>query len=245
MKTKFIFVILAGLAAGSSTLVSITSSDTFDQKFAIIQTCEPVVRPVIGEALPATGQVRLAINVDSTGKLVDWMVIDYAHLRYANAAVEAVKQWEYKPAVFNGTPIGVRTELVFDFEARGQVVSLSGIDTIAALLRGIGGNQQIRSVCAGRELDSPPKPIVVVSPLPVRSVGVNSEDRGVRVDFFIDETGRPRMATVDARANELMAASSLQAIEQWRFTPPTRKGYPISVRASQWFDFSQSLAVSK
>ena len=246
MKTTFgIAVIMAGAALVLPSLLAESKPDSLDQKFTIIQTCEPSVNPGIGEALPALGRVRLVINVDATGKLVDWMLIDYACARYADAAVNALKKWQYRPAIYNGEPIGVRTEIVFNFETRGQVVSLTGIDTLAALTKSITGDRQIQHVCKGDELDVAPRPLVVVSPLPIQPVDLKNAPQGVRVDFYIDETGRPRMATVDMEGNALMAAASLEAIEQWRFTPPTRKGHPVAVRASQWFDFGHAMAAAK
>jgi len=247
MKTTYGYlVLLIGFVVGPALPVAAISSDVADQKFAIIRTCEPSVRSLIGEALPAFGQVRLVVSVDETGKLVDWMLLDYAHVRYADAAVDALRKWQFRPAIVGGVPVGVRTEIVFDFETRGQVVSLACVDTMAVLMKRLAGDQQIRLLCRAGELDATPKPIVMVSPLPVQQVGGEAPPRGVLVDFYIDETGRPRMATVASdRGNELMASAALEAIGQWRFTPPTSKGRLVAVRASQWFDFSKTAVAEK
>ena len=86
---------------------------------------------------------------------------------------------------------------------------------------------------------------IVISPTPPKPENAPREVKGVTVDFYIDETGRPRMPTVNGRGNELMAASAVEALEQWRFTPPMRKGDPVAVRASQWFDFSEAVVTAK
>jgi hypothetical protein len=67
----------------------------------------------------------------------------------------------------------------------------------------------------------------------------------VLVDFYIDETGRPRMAAADVEGNVEVTSACLQAIEQWRFTPPTRRGRPVTIRACQRFDFRPSVATEK
>lgn len=235
-------VLLAGFVIGV-TLVNIASAaDVLDQKFQIIQTGDPSVRPLIGESLPSTGIVRMVINVDPDGKLADWLLIESAHTRFAVAAIEAVKEWKYRPAIERGEPIGVRTELVFNFEMRGQVVSMSCVDTVAMLTQRFSGVQKF--VYRGGELDSIPQPLVMVSPQPVVPLA-GSTQQGVLVDFYIDETGRPRMATVDSKGNNDMAISALIAIEQWRFTPPMFKRHPVAVRASQWFDFSKAGLAAK
>lgn len=193
---------------------------------------------VVGEVLPPTGTVRIVVNIDEAGKLADWMLIESAHTRFSDAAVNALKKWIYKPAVVRGQPIGVRTELVFNFEVRGQVVSMTCLDTVAMLMQRVLGDKSFRYIYRGGELDAVPKPIVTVSPQPVLQTGGVAQS-GVLVDFYIDETGRPRMATVDTNGNLDMASSALAALEQWRFTPPMYRGRPVAVRATQWFDFSK------
>lgn len=254
---------------GSALPLTAVTFDALDQSLAIIQTSEPFVRPIMGEALPVNGSVRILINVDAAGKLADWMPVDYDHPSYADAAIEAIKKWRYEPARQHGAPVGVRTMLVFTFETRGQVISMTACDSVMAFMKNVAGNQQVRLVCRARELDAIPKPMVVVSPLPVwpkeladlidnvlvaaivisptstKAENAPGEAKGIMVDFYIDETGRPRMPTVNSRGNEMMAASAVEALEQWRFTPPMRKGVPVAVRASQWFDFSKTSIASK
>ena len=246
MKTLYrLFVLVAGFATVLNVPLSALTDGSLDQKLTIIQTYEPNVVPRVGEALPAFGSVRLVVNIDQNGKLDDWLVLEYSYQRYVDAAVEAVKKWQYKPAIYHGEAIGVRAELVFNFESRGQVVSMTGIDLPESFSRKIIGDPQIMAVCPSRELDSIPKPTVVVSPNHVRSADTNGQTTNVLVDFYIDETGRPRMAAADVQENAEMTSACLQAIEQWRFTPPTRRGQPVTTRACQRFDFSPNVASAK
>lgn len=237
-------LLLAGLLVSPAISPAVSAAEASDQRLTVIQTCEPNVRPVIAEVLPSSGQVRVAINVDGSGRLIDWLLLDYTHTRYADAAVEAVQKWTYKAAIYKGEPIGTRTTLIFDFETRGQVVSMTCLDMVDAYLKNFTGDRVVRCVVPGRELDAAPKPLVVVSPLAV-SPELARGSTGVWVDFYIDEAGRPRMAAVDVKENDPMAMASIEAIGQWRFTPPTSKGRPVVVRASQWFDFSKTLVATK
>jgi len=270
MKSTFAFIgVLVGFVVGSVSPLFAVTFDSVDRSLSIIQTTEPSVKPKIGEILPAFGMVRMLITIDASGKLEDSMLVDYDDQRFADAAVEAVRKWHYEPARQNGAPIGVRTMLVFNFETRGQVVSMTGCDSVMAFIKNFSSAQPVRRVCRPSELDVIPKPIVVVSPSPVmpsemaamidnvlvaaivitptatKAVNAPSENKGVLVDFFIDEAGHPRMLTVNSRCNELMASAAVEALEQWRFSPPTMKGVPVAVRAQQWFDFSKTVVAQK
>jgi hypothetical protein len=55
------------------------------------------------------------------------------------------------------------------------------------------------------------------------------ERRRVLLDFFIDETGRPRMPVVVQASDTLFAAAAVDALDQWRFTAPTRRRQPVAV----------------
>jgi TonB family protein len=246
MKTLYwLFVLVAGCAAGLNAPLLALTADSLDQTLTILQTYEPNVVPRVGEVLPPFGLVRLVVNIDENGKLDDWLVLEYSYQRYVDAAVEAVKKWQYKPAILHGVAIGVRAELVFNFESSGQVVCMTGIDLPQSFTRNIIGDPQIMSVCPSRELDSIPKPTVVVSPSHIHNADTNGQTKEVLVDFYIDETGRPRMAAADVDGNMEMTSACLQAIEQWRFTPPTRHGKPVLTRATQRFDFSSNIASAK
>ena len=257
-----------GLVAACLSLAAMASGSP-DKSLTIIQTVEPFIKSTIGETLPASGMVRLLINVDDTGKLKDLMPVDFDDQRLADAALAAIRQWRFEPAIHNGSPVGVRAMLAFNFETRGQVVSMTSCDAVSAFLKSLRGDKQTRMVCRPEELDAAPKPIVVVSPMlhmssskpewldnvlvsalvispsKTKSASPAGETKGVWVDFYIDETGHPRMPTVTQNADEDMAVAAVEALEQWRFTPPMRKGAPVAVRASQWFDFSKTDVASK
>jgi len=62
----------------------------------------------------------------------------------------------------------------------------------------------------------------------------------VSVEFYIDETGRVRMPSVDLETNEAyedLSATAIAAVGQWQFEPPTVKGRPVLVVAHQDFTF--------
>lgn len=205
-----------------------------------MQTFEPQVRPSFDQPVPTYGEVRLVINVDDSGKLIDLLPISYSHPAYYNAAVEALKEWQYEPAKKNGETIGVRQQLVFNFESRGQVVSLTTLEAASALLHNLNEHSEVKCIYRGAELDALPKPTKVVQPLWVPAMENQAPGAGVLVDFYIDETGHPRMPTVSGYTDPSLALTAVHALGQWEFSVPTRRGRPVVAHASQWFAFASA-----
>jgi len=58
--------------------------------------------------------VRLTATVGKDGKVKGVKVIS-GHPMLQAAAVEAVKQWVYKPTLLNGQPVETDTEIVLNF----------------------------------------------------------------------------------------------------------------------------------
>jgi TonB family protein len=96
----------------------------------------------------------------------------------------------------------------------------------------------VTPLCRSDELDSIPTPIRTVSP----QIPPVAPEQGIVggkavLDFVIDETGRPRMPVLVSAAHEEFASQAADALSQWRFTPPTRRGKPVAVQVRQEFLF--------
>jgi tetratricopeptide (TPR) repeat protein len=73
----------------------------------------PVAPPLAVQA-GITGTVRFAIVIGYDGKVTDIKVISGPPLLIP-AAIEAIKQWEYRPTLLNGQPVEVQTEAGVEF----------------------------------------------------------------------------------------------------------------------------------
>jgi TonB family protein len=185
-----------------------------------------------------TVEVWVIVNIDADGKIVDWLVTSYTHQAFADEAVSVLKDWRYVAPTEGGQSIGVRTELRFEFEATGRVVSLMAIDTPAVLLKQMGIEpHMITRVCNLQELDRPIAPVNPVTPSYPRPAGAADAPRSVVVDFYVDESGQPRMPVVVSSSHEILAQAAVGALNRWRFNHPTRAGRPVSVRVRQEFIF--------
>ncbi|HWA10027.1 MAG TPA: TonB family protein [Opitutaceae bacterium] len=232
-------LLLVFVAGAFSPALARAGSPGFDEPLKVIQTTDAEF-PLNNETrLLHRGQVRVVVNIDSDGRLADWLVASYTHRDFADAAVQALKEWRYEPARQHGEPVGTRASLVFDFEIKGQVISMNSVESLTSIINtATAGSQAIERVCLPRELDRPLEAVQTVAP---RTVGARTlaEPRRITVDFFIDETGRPRMPVVED-ARDSQAAAAVDALMQWRYSGPTRAGEPVAVRARQIFVFARN-----
>jgi TonB family protein len=65
------------------------------------------------------GQVVLQAEIDKDGNIESLSLIS-GHPMLAPAAIEAVKQWKYKPYLLNGQPVKVETQIVVTFSLSGS-----------------------------------------------------------------------------------------------------------------------------
>jgi TonB family protein len=87
------------------------------QTAMLTKRVEPVYPPAAIEAR-LTGVVKLSVVLAPEGK-VQQIQVGSGHPLLVPAAIEAVKQWEYKPTLLNGKPVEVVTvvEVMFDLPA--------------------------------------------------------------------------------------------------------------------------------
>jgi TonB family protein len=204
----------------------------------IEQTVEPRFPHALSLSTITEGEARVVVNIDADGKLVDCLVTGYTDKSFADEAVNVLKQWRYVAPTENGQPFGIRTELRFEFEAKGRVVSLTAIETPEILLKQMGiGPRFIAAVYGLQDLDKPVAPINPTSPLYPAQPDAETQRHSVVVDFFVDESGQPRMPVVVNSSHDHFSHAAVDALNSWRFTAPTRGGRPVSVRVRQEFIF--------
>ena len=63
------------------------------------------------------GEVVLTAIIDKDGNIENLQLVS-GHPMLAPAAINAVKQWRYKPYLLNGQPVEVETTITVNFELR-------------------------------------------------------------------------------------------------------------------------------
>ena len=83
----------------------------------LIKKITPTYPPLARQAR-IQGQVVLQAEISKEGTIQNLQLIS-GHPMLAPAAIEAVKQWRYKPYLLNGEPVAVETQVVVNFSLSG------------------------------------------------------------------------------------------------------------------------------
>lgn len=79
-----------------------------------VQTVTPE-HPLALKRLGIDGQVDLMVAIDATGRVTDAQVASSTEDAFEQAALEAVKQWTFKPATQNGVAVASRGRMPINF----------------------------------------------------------------------------------------------------------------------------------
>jgi protein TonB len=74
--------------------------------------------PALAKQARIQGTVLLQAEISKTGDIQNLRVIS-GHPMLAPAALDAVKQWKYKPYILNGEPVEVETQITVNFTLSG------------------------------------------------------------------------------------------------------------------------------
>ena len=83
----------------------------------LIRKIQPTYPPLARQAR-IQGSVLLAAEISKDGSIENLHLIS-GHPMLAPAAIEAVKQWKYKPYILNGEPVEVETQITVNFTLSG------------------------------------------------------------------------------------------------------------------------------
>ncbi len=83
----------------------------------LIRKVQPNYPPLARQAR-IQGTVLLAAEISKDGNIENLRLIS-GHPMLAPAAIEAVKQWRYKPYILNGEPVEVETQITVNFTLSG------------------------------------------------------------------------------------------------------------------------------
>ncbi len=83
----------------------------------LIHKVQPNYPPLARQAR-IQGQVVLTAVISKTGQ-IEGLKLVQGHPMLAPAAIEAVKQWRYKPYILNGEPVEVETQITVNFTLSG------------------------------------------------------------------------------------------------------------------------------
>jgi TonB family protein len=110
------FIILTSVAPPPAATAVYVGADVAQTN---LLTAVPPLYPPQARAEAVSGTVTLRASIDKEGKLSHASVLA-GHPMLHDAAIEAARQWRYRPHVVNGQPVAVMTTITMDFPPAGK-----------------------------------------------------------------------------------------------------------------------------
>ena len=116
MKTRFLclfglFVLLFSSILFSGEPVKVKGTS----KAITILKKVPPAYPAGAKKEKIQGKVVLEVTIDEQGKVVGVKTVESVHSSLEEAAMVAIKQWEYAPFIMDGKPVAVNTTVTINF----------------------------------------------------------------------------------------------------------------------------------
>lgn len=230
MKTITVISLLTALAVPAFAAPATPSERV---PLRIIQTTEPTFPWMLSQQGITEGWARIALTVDSEGKLIDVLPVAYTRKQFSDVAIDALRSWRFEPTRIRGEAVGTQTEIAFNFQAVGVVVSFDSQRYLSRMIE----EAPVYRPRSLPELDRVPVPIEAAAP----AYSDELADKGVIgqavVEFYIDEAGAVRLPAVVSADFPELGILAVAAVETWKFEPPTSRNEPVLARARQTFQF--------
>lgn len=185
-------------------------------------------------------QIILAVKISAEGAVNDSLVLAYTHEPLIRTCRAAMKSWKVTPAKMDGVPVPVQCELKFNFHREGFVET----STAAIVNHYLAGGfelpierQLVRRIHTVNEIDRAPTVMTSVNPVYAQKAFEEGVRGQVQVYFYIDENGEVQFPSVYPGADPYLSEIAVSALKSWRFNPPTHRGKPVMVAATQAFNF--------
>lgn len=242
---KTIFPRLVFIGATGALLMAVHAAEAPDNSTAtvlqtplkVIKRLEAVYPQRLMQQGITHGEATVIIRVDATGRLTDWLVTSYTHQGFADEAVRVLQQWQFEPSRVNGRPVESVANITYQFNVNGVLVVQKYGDVTPPTIRDYTDRRYAYQPCPPQNLDHLLTPRHVVMPAFSLRTNEHGASGSVVVVFYIDETGKARFPIAVKATNDAMAGAAVAAVGQWQFEPPTSKGKPVLVQASQEFSF--------
>ena len=106
----FLSIAFAVSADARQETVPVSTGDATEH---LIKTVAPIYPP-LAKQVRIQGKVKLQVVISKTGT-VDSVKVLSGHPLLVQAAIDAVKQWQYKPFLADGQPVAASTEIEVPF----------------------------------------------------------------------------------------------------------------------------------
>jgi TonB family protein len=208
----------------------------------------PPIYPEKARKAGVQGTVVLKVHVSKTGDIENIEMLS-GHPMLVPAAIEAVKQWKYKPYLLNGEPVAVETQVSVNFTlsdkpaAEGEAGDIPG---------GAQPGQQggiVGAVDSSKPLPPPPQRVRV-------SQGVESGLIAKKVPPIYPQTAKDAhiqgvvvLRVIVSKEGDVenielvsghpdLAPAAIEAVKQWKYKPYLLNQQPVEVETQVQVNFT-------
>jgi len=179
----------------------------------LVRTVEPVYPPKARQAR-VEGIVILEVKIDEQGNVADTRVLRSIPL-LDQAAIDAVKQWEYEPMLVDGKP----RQVIFTVTARFKLDGVNKPKSLDEFAQ--GAVQAIKDI-------KPPKLVKEVPPVYPEAARVAQVQGVVILGVKTDEQGKVIDVMV-LRSIPLLDQAAIDSVRQWIYEPMIIEGKAVPV----------------
>jgi TonB family protein len=182
--------------------------------------------PDIAQDNEIQGQVSIKVHVTERGDVDEVQLVSSTNHSLEKAAMDAVRQWKFRPAVRDGKPISswtvISTDFAFSDKIHDENISAAGTSSNSVVLPS--------KLAQGNLIHS----VAPVYPPNARGAHVSG---AVTMSALISKEGKVTNIKVIS-GSPLLINSAVGAITQWRYRPYIQNGQPVEVKTEITVIFS-------
>jgi hypothetical protein len=192
----------------------------------------------------------VGVMLDSAGKPTDYLLIRYTDATFGDSLMHEAHGQLFAPRRVKGLAVPGRFEFGYHFSPNFTIWmnSFNAIEQRAKEIE--GGPHWVYQPHMESEVDGGRLEFTAAT-VPFIPDGVQApkgKPLEALVTFFVDETGRVRLPSVESAASPLLIPNAIKAVSHWSFKPPTVAGKPVLVytgRSVAYVQFVPSAAPAR
>ena len=180
------------------------------------------------------GKVLLEATIDRDGTVIN-IAINEGNLLLADAAVDAVRNWQFEPYTRNGSPLEVHQQLAFTFSPDRKIGELDQNLPPASLgNKSLGMRGQAPAEGTYRIGNGVTSPKAIFAPDPHYSKGAReAKYQGTCVlSLVVGADGQARDIKVTRALGFGLDMNAVESVKKWKFEPGMKDGAPVATYAT-------------
>ncbi|HTS38065.1 MAG TPA: energy transducer TonB [Candidatus Solibacter sp.] len=202
----------------------------------LLQTKVAPIYPQLARQARIQGTVILKAFINKNGDVADLQLIS-GHPMLAPAAIEAVRQWKYRPYTLNGEPVDVETEIQINFTLSGDPPAAYGTrgdvpDNGEEIFGGFASVHVPEGLMRSQRTEKV-EPAYPPLALQARIEG------SVLLVIQVSSSGEVNKISL-VSGHPMLAPAAIEAVKQWRYTPYAVNGEPTEIATTARLNFAIS-----